>query len=62
MAQDYASKIKALLANAEDPNLAEEARASYLAKAQHLMTRLAIDEATVAAAGGHDVGVVAGEE
>jgi hypothetical protein len=44
MAFDYAAKIQALLANADDENLSEAARAAYHAKAQELMRLYQIAE------------------
>jgi hypothetical protein len=44
MARDYAKMIGALLANAEDESLSEEARASYRAKAEQLMREYRIEE------------------
>jgi hypothetical protein len=44
MAFDYAAKIAALLANAEDESLSDEARASYRAKAESLMQQYRIAE------------------
>lgn len=44
MAFDYAAKISALLANAEDETLPEAARASYRAKAEQLMRDYRIAE------------------
>lgn len=44
MAFDYAAKIQALLANADDESLSDEARATYRAKAEELMIRYRIAE------------------
>lgn len=44
MAFDYAAKIAALIANAENEGLPPEARASYRAKAEQLMDQYRIDE------------------
>lgn len=53
MTQDESriQKIKALLANAEDPSLTQPARESYLAKANELIIKWEIDEARLMAAG-----------
>ena len=44
MARDYAKMIGALIANAEDESLSEEARAAYRAKAEKLMREYRIEE------------------
>lgn len=44
MAFDYATKIQALLANADDESLSEEARATYRTKAEELMIKYRIAE------------------
>ncbi len=44
MGFDYADKIRALIANANDENLSDEARASYQAKAEELMVKYRIAE------------------
>lgn len=44
MAFDYAAKIQAMLANADDESLSDEARASYRAKAEEFMVKYRIEE------------------
>jgi hypothetical protein len=52
MARDYAKMIGALLANAEDETLSEEARSAYRNKAEKLMREYRIDEEAAIASEG----------
>jgi hypothetical protein len=45
--EDHIRIVRGLLRNAEDPRLTEDARASYNAKAQTLITKFAIDSANL---------------
>jgi hypothetical protein len=60
MAFDWTEKIRALLELAENEST-EEARATFLVKAQELMVKHSIDEAMIRAAGGNEIGGVDGE-